>query len=72
MKGYSEKATEQINLSECITVKAADEELRNDLAFLVDTRERSFYFRVKDANERESWIGVVGKAMIKPTGKFLF
>ena len=36
-KSYGDKPTEKIVLSECITVKAAEEECKSDLAFVVET-----------------------------------
>mmetsp|Transcript_21722 Transcript_21722/g.21479 ORF Transcript_21722/g.21479 Transcript_21722/m.21479 type:complete len:94 (-) Transcript_21722:53-334(-) len=66
-QAYREKATEKIRLSDCSTVKSAEEETKKDFAFRIDTRDRVFFFSAQDANDKETWIGSIGRAMVRPT-----
>lgn len=66
-QGYRDNPTERLRLQECATVKSAEEELKKDFTFRIDTRERVFYFAAFDVNEKEVWIGSIGKAMVRPT-----
>lgn len=58
--------TERILLQECLTIKSVDEDLKIPLTFRVDGKGVSFYFRAEDITSKESWIGSIGKYMIKP------
>lgn len=58
--------TERILLQECLTIKSVDEDLKIPLTFRVDGKGVSFYFRADDITSKESWIGSIGKNMIKP------
>jgi PH domain len=66
-QGYKTSPTERLRLQECATVKSAEEELKKDFSFRIDTRDRTFYFAANDSQEKESWIGSIGKAMVRPT-----
>merc|ERR1719408_1237805 len=66
-QGEYRNPTEAIRLRDCSTVKSAEEELRKDNCFRVDSQERSFYLIADSAQEKEAWIGHIGRAMIKPT-----
>ena len=59
--------TERIPLDQTTTVKSAEEETKREFAFKVETRERIFYFCTSDVSDKETWIGVIGRAMVKPS-----
>lgn len=66
-QGYKDSPTERLRLQECATVKSAEEELKKDFAFRIDTRDRTFYFAATELSEKEAWIGCIGRAMVRPT-----
>lgn len=66
-QGYRDNPTERIRLQDCSTVKSAEEETKKDFSFRIDTRDRVFYFSALDPNEKEAWIGSIGRAMVRPT-----
>ena len=57
--------TECIPINNCCTVKSADDELNIKNSFKVLVGDRTFYFMGSDNGDKESWIGALGKAMIK-------
>ena len=73
--------TEIIPINNCCTVKSADDELNIKNTFVsficfiayfifvyfqkVLVSDRTFYFLGADNGDKESWIGALGKAMIK-------
>ena len=57
--------TEVIPINNCCTVKSADDELNIKNTFKVLVGDRTFYFLGSDNGDKESWIGALGKAMIK-------
>ena len=57
--------TEIIPINECCTVKSADDELNLKNSFKILVKDQTFYFLATDNSEKESWIGGLGKAMIK-------
>ena len=57
--------TEVIPINNCCTVKRADDELNQKNSFKVLVQDRTFYFIGADNSDKESWIGALGKAMIK-------
>ena len=57
--------TEVIPINNCCTVKSADDELNIKNSFKVLVQDRVFYFLGADNGDKESWIGALGKAMIK-------
>ena len=57
--------TEVIPINNCCTVKSADDELNQKNSFKVLVSDRTFYFIGVDNSDKESWIGALGKAMIK-------
>ena len=59
--------TEIIPINNCCTVKSADDELNLKNTFKVLVQDRTFYFLGEDNADKESWIGALGKAMIKTT-----
>ena len=57
--------TEVIPINNCCTVKSADDELNMKNTFKVLVQDRTFYMLAESNPEKESWIGALGKAMIK-------
>ena len=57
--------TEIIPINECCTVKSADDELNLKNTFKILVKDNTFYFCAMDNSDKESWIGGLGKAMIK-------
>lgn len=64
---YGKSPTEKLRLQECRSVKSAEEELKKDFTFRIDANDRSFYFTALDLSDKETWIGSIGKAMVRPT-----
>jgi hypothetical protein len=59
--------TECIRVKDCSTVKSAPEDVGKENGFRVDTPDRTFLLVADNAQDRESWIGTIGKSMIRPT-----
>lgn len=59
--------TEYLFLRDCTTVKSADEETGRENSFKVESNERTFYLVASSSSEKESWIGVIGRQMIRPS-----
>ena len=52
----------------CCTVKSSDEEINKQYSFKLEVQGGTvFYMYASDYSEKESWIGALGKAMIKPS-----
>lgn len=66
-QGEYRNPTEAIRLRECSTVKSADEDTGKDNSFRVDTPTRVFYLIADSAQEKESWIGHIGRQMVRPS-----
>lgn len=66
-QAYNAGPTECIRLATCSSVKSAEDDLRIDNSFRLDTPERTYFFRAKDAAQKETWIGAIGRAMVRPT-----
>lgn len=66
-QAYSSSPTESIRLATCSSVKSAEDDLRIDNTFRIDAQERTYFFRATDAGQKESWIGGIGRAMVRPT-----
>ena len=62
---HRDAPTEIIPINNCCTVKSADDELNQKNSFKVLVQDRTFYFMGGDNSDKESWIGALGKAMIK-------
>ncbi|KAL8432108.1 hypothetical protein ACSSS7_004853 [Eimeria intestinalis] len=62
----SQKPTEVLYLRDCSTVKSADDELNKENAFRVDTPNRVFYLLAENTQDKESWIGHIGRQMYPP------
>ncbi|KAL8426757.1 hypothetical protein Efla_006743 [Eimeria flavescens] len=50
-------------LRDCSTVKSADDEINKENAFRVDTPKRVFFLLADSSQEKESWIGHIGRQM---------
>ena len=61
--------TESIKISECKSVKTMDEETGKKFLFRLETHDRQFNLQAETHIDKESWIGSLGKAMIKPSVK---
>ena len=71
--------TEIIPMTSCCTVKSVEEEINKPNAFVsavyilialfqkLEVKGRTFYMQAENYAEKESWIGALGKAMIKPS-----
>eukprot|EP00386_Alphamonas_edax_P014321 GDKI01044042.1.p2 GENE.GDKI01044042.1~~GDKI01044042.1.p2 ORF type:complete len:140 (-),score=30.98 GDKI01044042.1:29-448(-) len=59
--------TEVLRLRDCSTVKSADEDCGRENAFRVDTAGRVFFLVADNTTEKESWIGHIGRQMVRPT-----
>jgi hypothetical protein len=64
--GYNTSPTENINIRDCVNIKSAEEELHVENSFRVDSRSQSFFFVVDSPQEKELWIGAIGRAMMRP------
>ena len=59
--------TEYLLLKDCSTVRSADEETGRENSFKIESSDRTFYLVASSAEEKESWIGVIGRQMIRPS-----
>mmetsp|Transcript_32384 Transcript_32384/g.69019 ORF Transcript_32384/g.69019 Transcript_32384/m.69019 type:complete len:119 (+) Transcript_32384:67-423(+) len=66
-EGDLRNPTEAIRLRECSTVKSAEEDTGKENSFRVDTPDRVFYLIADSAAEKESWIGNIGRQMVRNT-----
>lgn len=51
----------------CSTVKSADDEINKEFSFKLDISGTTFYFHLDSYEEKEGWIGALGRSMIKPS-----
>eukprot|EP01069_Polyplicarium_translucidae_P009642 Polyplicarium_translucidae@DN3330_c0_g1_i10.p10 len=63
----ADSATECLDLTLCKTIRSADDDVQCPFAFRIDAQDGSFYFKAADAQEKEAWIGCVGKHMVRPS-----
>merc|ERR1719238_379619 len=66
-QGDYRNPTEAIRLRECQTVKSADDDTGKENSFRVDTPTRVFYLIADSPSEKESWIGSIGRQMVRPS-----
>mmetsp|Transcript_11078 Transcript_11078/g.21437 ORF Transcript_11078/g.21437 Transcript_11078/m.21437 type:complete len:120 (+) Transcript_11078:89-448(+) len=66
-QGENRNPTEAIRLRECQTVKSADEDTGKENSFRVDTPGRVFLLIADTTADKESWIGHIGRQMVRPT-----
>ena len=51
----------------CSTVKSSDDEINKEFSFKLDINGVTFYFYAESYEEKEGWIGALGRSMIKPS-----
>lgn len=61
-EGQLSNPTEVLKLKECQTVKSSEDDANT---ITVQTPERTFQLRAENPQEKERWIGAIGRAMIK-------
>ena len=66
-KGSLVNPTEVIKMDSCSTVKSSDDEVNKEFSFKLDIGGTTFYLQAESYEEKESWIGALGRAMIKPS-----
>jgi len=66
-EGLYHKPTEVLYLKDCSTVKSADDSINRENAFRVDTASRVFFLIAESNIDKESWIGHIGRQMVRPT-----
>jgi len=66
-QGETRNATEAIRIRECSSVLSADGDTGKENSFRVDTPGRVFYLISEGATDKESWIGIIGRQMVRPT-----
>merc|ERR1719343_681807 len=59
--------TEVIRLQECTTVKSCEEEVGKENAFRLEAGGRNFFLIAESNQEKEAWIGIIGRAMVRRT-----
>lgn len=59
--------TETIRLRECSTVKSSEEVTGKENSFQVETPGRVFFICADSPQEKEAWIGSIGRHMIRTT-----
>ncbi|KAL4484246.1 hypothetical protein ABPG72_003530 [Tetrahymena utriculariae] len=57
--------TEVIPLKSVTTIKSAEDETNKLHSFKLEVGERKFYMVASANNEKEQWIGAIGKQMVK-------
>ena len=57
--------TEIIKLQNCTTIKSAEDDTKKENSFRLDCGDRIFFIIANSNNEKESWIGAIGKALVK-------
>eukprot|EP00931_Biecheleriopsis_adriatica_P043025 TRINITY_DN24581_c0_g1_i1.p1 TRINITY_DN24581_c0_g1~~TRINITY_DN24581_c0_g1_i1.p1 ORF type:complete len:119 (-),score=22.17 TRINITY_DN24581_c0_g1_i1:108-464(-) len=66
-QGHLSNPTEVIRLRECSTVKSADEDTGKENSFRVDSPQRVFWLIADSSQDKEAWIGHIGRMMVRPT-----
>mmetsp|Transcript_98610 Transcript_98610/g.234897 ORF Transcript_98610/g.234897 Transcript_98610/m.234897 type:complete len:120 (-) Transcript_98610:183-542(-) len=64
-KGDYRSPTESIRLSECFTVRSADDQIGKENSFCVQSVERSFLLIAPKRDEKELWISRIGRLMVR-------
>ena len=59
-----------IDLSECLTVKSAEEKTNKPYCFEVATPESTFYMHATSEKEKDEWIGAIGRAIVRFSSAF--
>ena len=58
-----------IDLSDCLTVKSADDKINKPHCFEVSTRSKTYYMYANTENEKDEWIGAIGRAIVRNSRK---
>mmetsp|Transcript_43415 Transcript_43415/g.80899 ORF Transcript_43415/g.80899 Transcript_43415/m.80899 type:complete len:121 (-) Transcript_43415:240-602(-) len=64
-EGDYRNPTEFIRLSECLTVRSADELTGKENSFCVQSTERAFLLIASKALDKEVWISRIGRLMVR-------
>lgn len=59
--------TEYLLLRDCSTVRSADDDTGKEHSFKIESSDRTFYLVAASSQEKEAWIGVIGRQMIRPS-----
>ena len=65
-ENINESPTESIPFGYCNGVKSAGDETTNPCSFRLDYAGDFFYFYAETVEEKDKWIGVVSRQIIKP------
>ena len=57
-------------LSDCLTVKSAEQKIHKRNCFEITTPSSTFFMCSDTEKEKDEWIGAVGKAIVKYSGVF--
>lgn len=65
----SSDATELIPFGQMMTVRSAEHEVQQEHAFTLQRQKdaRFFYFVAESAQEKEGWVGAIGRQMVRKT-----
>ena len=64
-KAAGERPHGMIDLSECLTVKSAEEKTNKRFCFEVATPESTYYMHADSEKEKDEWIGAIGRAIVR-------
>ena len=59
-----------IDLSECLTVKSAEDKTNMRFCFEVATPESTYYMHAESDKEKDDWIGAIGRAIVRFSSAF--
>ena len=57
-------------MSECLTVKSAEEKTDRRHSFEVATPEQTYYMFAESEKEKDDWIGAIGRAIVRFSNAF--
>ena len=69
-KNSTDEPHGMIDLSECLTVKSAEEKTNKRYCFEVATPESTFYMYAETEKEKDEWIGAIGRAIVRFSSAF--
>mmetsp|Transcript_5197 Transcript_5197/g.20692 ORF Transcript_5197/g.20692 Transcript_5197/m.20692 type:complete len:107 (-) Transcript_5197:251-571(-) len=71
---YAQSETKEphgmIDLSKCMTVKSAELKTRMRNSIEVATPSERYYLYADSSEEKDMWIGVIGRAIVRASGTF--
>lgn len=59
--------TEYLLLKDCTTVRSSEDETGKPNSFKVESADRTFFLVAPSNEDKEAWIGMVGRQMIRPS-----